>query len=155
MDFAADLGITLGSRKAGAAQAGGAALPIYNVGPLQLAVDGRPTTENFCAAPITPYDVILGESWLCRHGGILDYERCQLGRRGVLDGEFHILDLSTKPSEGGHVDGSAAGTGTPAIPLATVAGGVAGSSGSARGSGTRHSRWGCCRGAAVSFSCSA
>ena len=117
MDFAADLGIPLGSRKAGAAQSGGAALPIYNIGPLQLAVDGRPTTENFCSAPITPYDVILGESWLCRHGGILDYERCQLGRRGILDGEFHILDLSTKPSEGGHVDGSAAGTGTPAIPL--------------------------------------
>ena len=92
-------------------------MPIYNVGPLQLAVDGRPTTENFCAAPIMPYDVILGESWLCRHGGILDYERCQLGRRSVLDGEFHILDLSTKPIEGGHAGGSTAGTGTPPIPL--------------------------------------
>ena len=89
MSFAAHLGIAMSSRQAGAAQAEGAALPIYNVGPLQLAVDGRPTTEMFCAAPIMPYDVILGESWLLRHGGILDYERCQLGRRGVLDGEFH------------------------------------------------------------------
>ena len=97
MNFAAELGITTGRRRAGAAQAGGAALPIYDVGPLQLAVDGRPTVEEFCAAPITPYDVILGESWLLKHGGILDYERCQLGRRGVLDGEFHLLDPSSPP----------------------------------------------------------
>jgi len=72
MDFAADLGIT-GKRRAGAAQVGGAALPIYDVGALQLAVDGRPSSEMFCAAPITSFDVILGERWLLKHGGILDY----------------------------------------------------------------------------------
>jgi len=63
MNFAADLGITTGRRRAGAAQAGGTALPIYDVGSLNLSVDGRPTTEMFCAAPITPYDVMLGEIW--------------------------------------------------------------------------------------------
>ena len=84
MEFASTLGITAGRPRTGAAQAGGAALPIYDVGALQLSVDGRPSVEMFCAAPITPYDVILGESWLLKHGGILDYARCQLGRRGIL-----------------------------------------------------------------------
>ena len=58
----------------------------------------------FCAAPITPYDVILGESWLLNHGGILDYARCQLGRRGILDGEFQLLDLSWPPTHLGDID---------------------------------------------------
>ena len=98
MEFASTLGVTTGPSRTGAAQAGGAAIPIYDVGPLQLAVNGAPSTEMFCAAPITPYDVILGESWLLKHGGILDYTRCQLGRRGVLDGDFQLLDLSHSPT---------------------------------------------------------
>ena len=98
MEFASTLGVMAGTSRTCAAQAGGAAIPIYDVGPLQLAVNGAPSTEMFCAAPITPYDVILGESWLLKHGGILDYARCQHGRRGVLDGEFQLLDLSRSPT---------------------------------------------------------
>ena len=68
MEFASTLGVTMGPSRTGAAQAGGAAIPIYDVGPLHLAVNGTPSTEMFCVAPITPYDVILGESWLLKHG---------------------------------------------------------------------------------------
>jgi len=44
-----------------ARQDGGALLPIYEVGRLELAVNGKPTLEHFSTAPIAPYDVILGE----------------------------------------------------------------------------------------------
>ena len=56
-----------------ATQAGGQPLPIYDVGWCDLTVNGRPHPTRFRSAPIAPYDVILGETWLREHRGVLDY----------------------------------------------------------------------------------
>lgn len=123
LGFARELGLRQGRRVAGASQAGGASLPLYDVGTLQLAVGGRPSSEVFYAAPITPYDIILGESWLLKHGGILDYSTCQLLRRGVLDGEYHLLDLSSPPvADGVHVSSRDSGTGEKSVHVVTNGG---------------------------------
>ena len=63
------MGKTMGPTR----QVGGALLPIYEVGTLQLGVNGVPTIEHFSTAPIAPYDVILGEDWLLKHRAVLDY----------------------------------------------------------------------------------
>jgi hypothetical protein len=55
-----------------AAQADGGLLPLYDVGKLDLAVNGAPSSERFLSANITPYDVILGEDWCIKHKVILD-----------------------------------------------------------------------------------
>jgi hypothetical protein len=61
-----------------AAQANSDPLPIYKVGQVDLSVNGRPSSETFFSAPIHPYYVILGESWLVKHLGVLDYSRNKL-----------------------------------------------------------------------------
>ena len=38
-----------------------------------MAVNGVVCPETFYIAPIAPFDIIVGESWLYRHRGILDY----------------------------------------------------------------------------------
>ena len=48
----------------GATQANGDYLPLYDVGQLQLGLNGRAVTENFLSTPLSHYDIILGESWL-------------------------------------------------------------------------------------------
>ena len=54
----------------GATQANGDYLPLYDVGQLHMGLNGRPVTENFLSAPLSHYDIILGESWLQAHSGI-------------------------------------------------------------------------------------
>ena len=41
-------------------------------------VNGLPVTESFLSAPLSHYDIILGESWLRHHRGIMDYAHDQL-----------------------------------------------------------------------------
>lgn len=81
---------------ASAAQANGDPLPIYKVGPVDLSVNGRPSSETFFSAPIHPYDVILGESWLVKHRGVLDYSRNELFSRGA-DDFLRPLVLDVRP----------------------------------------------------------
>jgi len=57
----------------GATQANGDYLPLYNVGQLQLGLNGRVVNENFLSAPLSHYEIILGESWLKENSGIMDY----------------------------------------------------------------------------------
>ena len=59
-------------------QANGAILPLSDVGCLQLSINGLPVTESFLSAPLSHYDIILGESWLRHHRGIMDYAHDQL-----------------------------------------------------------------------------
>jgi hypothetical protein len=58
-------------------------LPIYSVGSVYLAVNGRSEPIKFYSADIHPYDVILGEDWLHHNRAILDYDSCQLLTRDV------------------------------------------------------------------------
>jgi len=71
-DLADRMGMT-GVRAGGATQADGACLPLIDIGRLDLAVNGEPISHNFLSAPLSHYDIILGESWLRQHRGVLDY----------------------------------------------------------------------------------
>jgi hypothetical protein len=55
-----------------ALQAGGLPLPIYDVGWCDLGINGRSCRTYFKSAALSPFDVILGESWLKEHRGVLD-----------------------------------------------------------------------------------
>jgi len=94
-DLARRLGLR-GVLSATAAQANGQPLPIYSVGPVQMAVNGAPSTEDFFAAPIQPYDVILGESWLLKHRGVLDYASGELYARDAADSRQPLV-LNCRP----------------------------------------------------------
>jgi len=61
-----------------ATQANGDVLPLSDVGSLELCINGLPITEQFLSAPLSHYDIILGESWLRHHRGIMDYAHDQL-----------------------------------------------------------------------------
>ena len=50
----------------------------------------------FFSAPIHPYDVILGESWLVTHRGVLDYSRNELFSQGA-DDFLRPLVLDVRP----------------------------------------------------------
>ena len=71
------MGLT-GYRMGGATQADGKVLPLYDVGNLELAVNGQPVQQKNLSAPLSHYDVILGESWLQEHKGIMDYAHNEL-----------------------------------------------------------------------------
>jgi len=62
----------------GATQANSDYLPLYDVGQLHLGLNGKAVTENFLSAPLSHYDIILGESWLKANSGIMDYAHGQL-----------------------------------------------------------------------------
>ena len=94
-DLARRLGLR-GVLSATAAQANGQPLPIYSVGPVQMAVNGAPSTEDFFAALIQPYDVILGESWLLKHRGVLDYASGELYARDAADSRQPLV-LNCRP----------------------------------------------------------
>ena len=99
-DTARRLGVvpsTLSSRAA--RQADGTSLPLYRVGGLDLAVNGRRVRDQFCSAPIAPYDIILGEDWMHRHAAVLDYSANQLftrGRDGLQPLAFDQVPASDK-----------------------------------------------------------
>ena len=71
-DLGDRMGMT-GVRAGGATQADCACLPLFNIGRLDLAVNSEPISHNFLSAPLSHYDIILGESWLRQHHGVLDY----------------------------------------------------------------------------------
>ena len=62
-----------GVRAGGATQADGACLPLFDIGCLDLAVNGEPISHNFLSAPLSHYDIIFGESCPRQHHGVLDY----------------------------------------------------------------------------------
>jgi len=53
-------------------------IPGVNIHPLHMGLNGRTVTENFLSAPLSHYDIILGESWLQENSGIMDYAHGQL-----------------------------------------------------------------------------
>jgi len=75
--MAAQLGLE-GQLVSVATQANGEILPLSDIGCLQLSTNGLPVTESFLSAPLSHYDIILGESWLRHHRGIMDYAHDQL-----------------------------------------------------------------------------
>jgi len=77
-----------------ATQANGDVLPLSDVGSLELCINGLPITEQFLSAPLSHYDIILGESWLRHHRGIMDYAHDQLWQllpSGPVPLNFDIL----------------------------------------------------------------
>ena len=96
-----------GSLVSKAAQANGDPLPIFSVGPVDLAVNGHPSRETFYSAPIAPYDVILGESWLSKHRGVLDYAHHRLWSFDE-EGSRQPLTLHRPPSQAAPSVGAAA-----------------------------------------------
>jgi hypothetical protein len=56
-----------------ALQAGGQQLPIYDVGWCDLGINRRSCRTYFKSTVLSQFDVILGESWLKEHRGVLDY----------------------------------------------------------------------------------
>ena len=84
-----------------AVQAGGQPLPIYDVGWCELGINGKSCRTRFKSATISPFDVILGESWLRQHRGVLDYADntlWQKGAKGELTPLTFDLPLSNVPS---------------------------------------------------------
>ena len=73
LPFAERLGIRPRGVAGWAGQADGSTIPIWSAGRVDMAVNGVVCPETFYIAPIAPYDIIVGESWLYRHRGILDY----------------------------------------------------------------------------------
>jgi len=74
--------------------ANGEILPLSDVGCLHLSINGLQVTESFLLAPISRYDIILGESWLCHHQGAMDYAHDQLWQllpSGPVPLKFDIL----------------------------------------------------------------
>jgi len=77
-----------------ATQANGEILLLSDVGYLQLSINGLPVTESFLSAPLSHYDIILGESWLRHHRSIMDYAHDQLWQlllSGPVPLNFDIL----------------------------------------------------------------
>ena len=94
--LATDMGLS-GIQVDGAECANGDILPIFSVGRVNLAVNGRSEAVSFYSADIHPYDVILGEDWLHHNRAILDYDSCQLLTRD-LQGRVTPLYLNALPS---------------------------------------------------------
>ena len=82
-----------------ATQAGGGALPIYDVGRMDMMLNGTPVPTAFGAAAIHPYDVILGESWLSEHRVVLDYADHRLWTKSAT-GAFAPLHLDGRSASG-------------------------------------------------------
>jgi len=85
----------------GSTQANGEYLPLYDVGQLHMGLNGRTVTDNFLSAPLSHYDIILGESWLQENSGIIDYTHGQLWQwtpTGIQKMSFDALpvDLNTQ-----------------------------------------------------------
>jgi hypothetical protein len=87
-------------------QANSDPLPLYSVGPVDLAINGQPSRETFYSEPIAPYDVILGESWLSKQGGCLSMPTIVCGLMMRLSDGRQPLTLNQLPA----VAASAAGT---------------------------------------------
>ena len=94
---------TTGKLRPFALQAGGQPLPIYDVGWCDLGINGRSCRTYFKSAALSPFDIILGESWLKEHRGVLDYTDNRLWQKD-LGGNLRLLTfdkpgIDTPPSE--------------------------------------------------------
>jgi hypothetical protein len=90
-----------GSLAGGATQANGDYLPLYDVGQLHLGLNGKAVTENFLSAPLSHYNIILGELWLKANLGIMDYahgQLCQWTTTGIQRMAFDSLP-HTQPDQ--------------------------------------------------------
>ena len=54
-------------------QADGAFLPLRDVGNVDMIFNNKVVSQNFLSAPLSHYDVILGEPWLRDNKIIMDY----------------------------------------------------------------------------------
>jgi hypothetical protein len=64
-------------------QAGGQPLPIYDVGWCDLGINGKSCRTRFKSASLSPFDIILGVSWLRDHRGVLDHADNHLWQKDV------------------------------------------------------------------------
>jgi len=77
-----------------ATQANSDILPLSDMGSLELCINGLPITKKILSAPLSHYDIILGESWLRHQRGIMDYAHDQLWQllpSGPVSLNFDIL----------------------------------------------------------------
>ena len=84
---------TQGTFNSYAVQAGGQPLPIYDVGWCDLGINGQPCRTKFKSAALEPFDIILGESWLREHRGVLDYADNCLWQKD-MDGKLSPLTFT-------------------------------------------------------------
>jgi len=106
----------------GATQANGDYLPLYDVGQLEMGLNGRTVTENFLSAPLSHDDIILGESWLQENFGIMDYAHGQLWQwtpTGIQKMSCDALPVTQPDQPGVTSDGPAQDTDT-LDPLHTI-----------------------------------
>jgi hypothetical protein len=92
-----------GNLSAFALQAGGQPLPIYDVGWCDLGINGKPYKTQFKSAALSPFDIILGESWLKEHRGVLDYADNRLWQKDLQGNlrplTFDLPGIATPPYE--------------------------------------------------------
>ena len=98
---------TTGKLSSFALQAGGQPLPIYDVGWCDLGINGRPCRTSFKSAALSPFDIILGESWLKEHRGVLDYADNRLWQKDLAGNlrplTFDKPGINTPPPEGNRI----------------------------------------------------
>ena len=108
--FAQALGVAKGPLSGVAAQADGSPVRLWQAGPMSLSVNGTLVNEQFRIAPIAPYDVILGEEWLYRQRGVLDYAGDALWMHQLGQGLKPLrLDVPPGSAGPGGAEASAAG----------------------------------------------
>ena len=64
-------------------QTDGQPLLIYVVGWCELGINGRPCHTQFKSAALSPFNVILSESWLRENHGVLDYADNRLWQKDM------------------------------------------------------------------------
>jgi hypothetical protein len=76
-------------------------LPIYDVGWCDLGINGKSCRTRFKSAALSPFDVILGESWLREHRVVLDYADNRLWQKDV-EGNLRPLTFEGVRSDRNH-----------------------------------------------------
>jgi len=80
-----------------------------------MGLNGRTVTKNFLSAPLSHYDIILGESWLQENSRIMDYAHGQLWQwtpTGIQKMSFDALPVTQPDQPGVTSDGPAQDTDT-------------------------------------------
>jgi len=94
----------------GATQADGAFLPLRDVGNVDMVLNNKIVSQKFLSAPLSHYDVILGEPWLRDNKIIMDYTHNVLWQWNngsllpVTFGSQHRVDLITPDPETQAID---------------------------------------------------
>ena len=121
-----------------ATQADGAFLPLRDVGNVDMIFNNKVVSQKFLSAPLSHYDVILGEPWLRDNKIIMDYAHnvlWQWHNRSLLpvtfgsqqcvdlftpDPEAKVLDLQYKRDERAAMMSEAIATGMRHATMSTV-----------------------------------